>query len=124
MFSVINLAGGRLDPPFYPTKGIPFIKGLNIVSNQVGQHTEIVSFPFDAELVAVSGACSLYQPDDYWNLSVGGELIFDEVYTKNFPEGVFLMAVIKLPADTEIRIDFNNATGNTKKFWVNLQLLK
>lgn len=127
--SVGRLRGGRLDYPFMPTKTNPYTKGLFLeVPGEVGVYSITYVPEFDIELVAVAVGASRYQPRDNWSLYVGDErkenCIFDTIYTKDLPEGIYLMAVKTVGAGTPIIFKFNNEGGQSKYVWINYQCLR
>lgn len=62
------LVGGRLDPPFYPTKTKPCIASRRI------------------DIVAISIKADIITPTDYWSLVVDENLIVNHVYCKDYSE--------------------------------------
>lgn len=127
--SLGRLRGGRLDYPFMPTKTIPYVKGqLLEVYGEVGDYEITYTPEFDIELVSVAVGASKYQPRDYWSLFVGEDkkenYVFDEIYTKDVPEGVYLMAVMGIKKGTPITFRFRNDGGAAKYVWINYQCLK
>ena len=123
MFNITNLAGGRLDFPFMPTKIQPYTKGILIKSTGVGRVMRKLSFGSDMELVAISVGASLYEVTDYWNFYVNGQMICETIYTKDLPEGIHFMAVIPVIAGQQLEFEYINNGGRVKDIWVNLQLL-
>lgn len=124
-----RLNSGRLDYPFMPTKTVPYIKGKILeVFGAVGTYDIEFTPVFDIELVSVAVGASEYQPRDNWSLFIGDDLvdnyIFDEIYTKDLPEGAYLMAVKTVKAGVPITFRFENEGGHAKYVWVNFQCLR
>ena len=125
IFKTTYTAGGRFDHPFYPTKQIPYSKGQMLeVEESIDVYTKVLTLPFDVEMLSVAIACSNYNVEDSWSLYVNNEIVTDEIYTKDLPEGIFLMAVWDIAKGTPIKLDFNNASGVEKKVWVTYQFLR
>lgn len=118
------IVGGRLDPPFMPTKTNPFIEGIMVESMGIGKTVKQYTVAEDAELLAVSVGTSFYEPKDHWNLHVGNHTICQNIYTKDLPEGMYLTAIIPTPKDTLIQFEYFNEGGTNKYVWVNYQMLK
>lgn len=124
-FRLSYQVGGRLDPPFMPTKTIPFIKGQMMdVMGKIYIASMTYKAPYDMELVSVAVGASVYQVTDNWDLQVGGETVFESIYTKDLPEGAYLMAVMSVPAGTDLIFRFHNEGGMAKSVWVNYQFLR
>ncbi|ANB66132.1 hypothetical protein GFC29_3809 (plasmid) [Anoxybacillus sp. B7M1] len=123
-FAVSYVAGGRFDPPFMPTKRFPFIEGIRIEmssSEPVVVHKYTV--PQDAELISIAMAASRYYDTDYWGVKVNGKVLAKSIYTKDLPEGLYLMVVVPLKAGDEIELTYTNASQTGKAVWFNYQML-
>ncbi|WP_151734138.1 Low copy number virion structural protein [Paenibacillus tengchongensis] len=118
------LVGGRLDPPFMPTKTAPFIQGDILESKGMGKVESRLAAPGDCELLSVAVGVSYYEPRDYWNLYVGNRLVCQRIYTKDVPEGMYLTAVIPVKSGEQFHIEFFNEGGKQKFIWVNYQMLR
>ncbi|MGH0800889.1 hypothetical protein ACQVTZ_13080 [Bacillus cereus] len=124
-----RLGGGRLDYPFMPTKTVPYIKGKILEVLGTLGHFDIQFIPdFDIELVSVAVGASRYHSFDNWSLFIGDDhknnYVFDEIYTKDLPEGSYLMAVKTVKAGTPITFRFDNKGGQSKYVWINFQCLR
>lgn len=117
------LVGGRLDPPFMPTKTMPFIEGTMFESRGGKVDSKLV-VEEDCELLSIAVGVSDYEPRDYWNLYVGDKLVCKHIYTKDVPEGMYLTAVIPCEAGTQFHMEYFNEGGKPKFVWVNFQMLK
>lgn len=122
-FTTTYQVGGRFDFPFFPTKQKPFVKGRRILVSSslvVDEYT----VPSDMEFLTMSIGCSRYKDSDNWNLKVDNELVFDEVYTKDVPEGFYFMVVREVKAGQVIRFEYMNNSMTSKTVWLNYQFLK
>lgn len=117
------LVGGRLDPPFMPTKPNPYIEGT-IIESQGGKNDSKLVVTEDCELLSIAVGVSEYEPKDYWNLYVGDKLVCRNIFTKDVPEGMYLTAVIPCKAGTQFHLEYFNVGGKPKFVWVNYQMLK
>jgi hypothetical protein len=123
-FAVSHVAGGRLDWPFFPSKMRPFIKGFNLSVPGIEEVCEMTyEPPMDAELLCVAVGASKYNPDDNWNVEINGERFIETIYTKDLPEGMYLMVVKPLSAGDEMKFIFDNQSGEPKEVWFNYQFL-
>lgn len=118
------LVGGRLDPPFMPTKTAPFIEGIMIESLTAGKAEHRLNIEEDCELLSVAVGVSFYEARDYWNLYVGDKLVCKNIYTKDLPEGMYLTAIIPCKKGTQLHFEFFNEGGKPKYVWANYQTLK
>jgi hypothetical protein len=123
-FAVSYVAGGRLDPPFYPTKTQPYVKGIRLSTGSSDPvSTHLYTMPIDGELISVAIACSRYADADYWSLLVNGKTIAETIYTKELPEGLFFMVAHPIKAGDVLELQFYNASSTAKSVWVNYQFL-
>ena len=118
------MVGGRLDPPFMPTKTQPYIVGNRIESRGIGKVESKMQVSHDCELLAVAVGASFYESSDYWNLYVGDKLVCQRIFTKDLPEGMYFTAVIPCPTGTEFCFEFFNEGGRNKDIWMNYQMLQ
>lgn len=124
-----RLNSGRLDYPFMPTMTEPYIKGKMLeVLGRIDKFDVQFIPEFDIELVSVAVGASRYHATDNWSLFIGDDhqnnYIFDEIYTKDLPEGAYLMAVKTVERGTPITFRFDNRGGQAKYVWVNFQCLR
>lgn len=118
------VVGGRLDPPFMPTKTNPYIEGVMVEAQSAGKVESKLLLTDDCELLSVAVGVSHYEAKDYWNLYVGEKLVCRNIYTKDIPEGMYLTAIIPCPSGTQLHFEFFNEGGKPKYVWVNYQTLK
>lgn len=121
-----RLNAGRLDYPFMPTKTSPYTEGVILeIPGQVGTYEVVYQPPEDVELVSIAVGVNRYHPMDSWNVFIGDDIpknyICKNIYTKDVPEGIQLMAVKTVKAGTPITFRFNNDGGQSKYAWVNYQ---
>ncbi|MEI4651775.1 Low copy number virion structural protein [Bacillus cereus] len=124
MFETTYLAGGRLDPPFHPTKTKPFTDGFIMDSTSFTTNELKYTVPADMEFFAISVSCSIYELDDKWDLIVNGEHFCKNIYTKKLPEGIHFMVYEPLSAGEEIIFRFYNQGILNKTVWGEFQFLK
>lgn len=124
-FQVVNVAGGRFDKPFMPTKKNPYTKGIRVEmanGQAIAEHTYTLTE--DAELISIAIAASRYEDRDFWNFYVNGTMTMDEIYTKELPEGLYLMVVVPLKQGDKLKFEFQNRTMTQKSVWLNYQMLR
>ncbi|GAA0376707.1 hypothetical protein [Bacillus horti] len=124
-----RLQSGRLDHPFMPLKTVPYIKGVLLeVPGMVGEYDIHFVPEFDIELISIAVGASEYHPKDHWSVFINQDepknYIFDEIYTKDLPEGAYLMAVKVVEKNVPITFRFNNEGGKAKYVWINFQCLR
>ncbi|MED1650225.1 Low copy number virion structural protein [Bacillus pacificus] len=123
MFETNYLAGGRLDPPFHPTKTEPFIPGFIMDSFSLQTNETTYTLPADMELYAISVSASIYELDDKWSLIVNGQTVCNNIYTKDIPEGMHFMVYKPLAAGSTIQFSFKNQGILDKTVWFELHFL-
>lgn len=124
-----RLNSGRLDYPFMPTKTSPYTEGLLLeIPGMVGDFSIDYTPSVDVELTSIAVGATRYHPTDSWNVFVGADLdknyICKNIYTKDVPEGIQLMAVKTIKAGETITFKFNNRGGQAKYAWINYQGLR
>ncbi|MCZ4246911.1 hypothetical protein BXO87_02065 [Bacillus sp. GZB] len=124
-----HLNGGRLDYPFMPTKTVPYTEGILLeIPGQVGEFVTEYTPPIDIELTSIAVGANRYHPTDSWSVFVKDDqpinYICKNIYTKDVPEGIQLMAVKSIKAGETITFKFNNRGGQSKYAWVNYQGLR
>lgn len=118
------MAGGRFDPPFMPTKKRPYTKGIRVeVASDMPIAEHIFTVTTEAELISLAIACSRYKDRDYWNFYHNGTMMMDEIYTKELPEGLYLMVVVPLKVGDTLKFEFRNKSFTSKAVWLNYQML-
>jgi hypothetical protein len=117
------VVGGRLDPPFMPTKTNPFIEGVMVESPSAGKVESKLVVEVDCELLSIAVGVSDYEAKDYWNLYVGDKLVCKNIFTKDLPEGMYLTAIIPCKKGTQFHMEFFNVGGKPKFVWANYQML-
>ncbi|WP_338749772.1 Low copy number virion structural protein [Bacillus sp. FJAT-52991] len=123
-FQINYLGGGRLDAPFFPTKTQPFIKGIRVeVTAGAPAAIHVHTVDRESELISIAIACSRYDDTDNWDLAINGRLIVESVYTKELPEGLFLMVAHQLMHGDKIELRYKNESARAKSVWVNYQFL-
>lgn len=124
-----RLNSGRLDYPFMPTKTLSYTEGqLLNVPGSVGVFDITYSPPMDMELTSIAVGANRYHPTDNWSVFIGDDseinYICKNIYTKDVPEGIQLMAVRTVKAGETITFRFDNRGGQSKYAWINYQGLR
>ncbi|MGG0666445.1 Low copy number virion structural protein [Viridibacillus arvi] len=123
-FITTYTAGGRFDAPFFPTLTEPFIKGIRIVVNKNDAFvTNTYTITKKSELISIAIACDRYNDSDNWDLIVKGKAIVESVYTKELPEGLFLMVAHPLKSGDIVELRYKNNSGRSKNVYINYQFL-
>lgn len=109
-----------------PTKTKPYILGrlITFTDDKTLVKDDEFALNFDVELLSVSVGSSRYYPTDNWSMWVGEDLVFENIYTKDLPEGVYLMAVIPIKAGTPLKFRYVNNEMHEKHVWFNYQFLR
>ena len=73
-------------------------------------------------LTGVTYAQSGWKPEDMWELSLNGDVIFS-VYTKEMAERKSFQAIVPVNAGDTIIVTHKNISGNSKQCWADIELL-
>lgn len=124
-----RLNSGRLDYPFMPTKTLPYTEGIILeVGGTVGVFETVYKPEIDIELTSIGVGANRYHAVDNWSVFIGEDkpinYICKNIYTKDVPEGIQLMAVREVKAGQPITFRFDNRGGQSKYVWVNYQGLR
>lgn len=124
-----RLNSGRLDYPFMPTKTVSYTEGIILeIPGQVDEFIAEYRPSMDIELTSIAVGVNRYHPTDSWDIFVGDEnennYICKNIYTKDVPEGIQLMAVKLVKKGQTIKFKYNNRGGTAKFAWVNYQGLR
>lgn len=110
--------GGRLDPPFYPTKTSPHYIGRSILIPVKAQGDRVIKDTFtmshDLEFYAVSIRASSLSPEDCWNLIIDGKIIAKNIHCKNYEEGLYFQIAHPVKAGKEFVFEFHTPHGERK----------
>lgn len=118
-------AGGRHDYPFMPRFQYPFFKGIRVEvtsDDSVVEHSYIVTHK-KADFLSMAISCSRYEDKDNFNLFVNDNQLMETIYTKELPEGMYLMVCVPLVQGDRIKFQFINSSLTSKAIWVNYQAL-
>lgn len=118
-------AGGRHDFPFMPRFHNPFFKGIRVEvtsNDSVVEHNYIVTHK-NADFLSMAISSSRYEDKDNFNLFVNDNQLMETIYTKELPEGMYLMVCVPLKQGDRIKFQFINSSLTSKAIWVNYQTL-
>ncbi|QDX93968.1 hypothetical protein EEL30_17720 [Brevibacillus laterosporus] len=115
------VVGGRLDPPYYPTKTRAhfigreiFVKGMRS-SGTKRVITDTFHLSHDVEFYAISIRSDIITPSDYWNLLIDNQMIAKNVYCKSLEEGLYFQVAHPIKAGTQCKLEFYTEVGDRKQ---------
>ncbi|WP_315792900.1 hypothetical protein [Paenibacillus sp. BIC5C1] len=115
--------GGRLDPPYYPTKPHPHFVGRAIMVPAKANGDRMIKDTFtmshDLEFYAVSIRTNMNTVEDYWNLTVDGKVLAKNIHCKNYEEGLYFQVAHPVVAGKEFLFEYHTPHGDGK----NLELM-
>lgn len=125
LFNTVYTAGGRHDYPFMPRFHNPYFQGIRV---EVTSGDSIVENIYTvthkkADFLSMAIACSRYEDQDNFNLFVNDNQLMADIYTKELPEGMYLMVCVPLKQGDRIKFQFVNSSLTSKSIWVNYQTL-
>ncbi|NGQ95312.1 hypothetical protein G3578_09110 [Brevibacillus sp. SYP-B805] len=107
-----NLAGGRLDAPFYPTKFNDHFVGRQVELAAAGVVSDSFHLDYDTEFVAIHVKAETLYAEDYWELIVGGDKLVETVHTLDWEEGLQLMVAHPVKAGEVFHFTFHGVAPN------------
>lgn len=114
-----NVVGGRLDPPFYPTKTSPCFIGRKITIPEKANVERIIKDTFymshDLEFYALSFKSDSPDFRDYWHLMIDGEVICNKLHCMSYEEGLYLQVAHPVTAGSEIYFEYNTSDGKARE---------
>lgn len=75
-------------------------------------------------LSAITYSQSAWRPQDYWEMLIGGDKVFNKIYTKELGERKEMKSVNLLGKGEKITIILNNDSGTSKDVWVDIEYIK
>lgn len=110
-----------LEQPYNKMKlmNVPAIEGVYELNYE--------SLDKEMELLSIVVTCSGYGEDDYYNIWVNGELLFNTWFPTEVKEGLYIGTstyVYKCPPKSNFKMKFVNKSGTSKKVWVGFRFLK
>lgn len=113
-----HAVGGRIDPPYFPTKTEPHFVGRAIEIPAKANGNRVITDAFtmsgDLEFYAISIRSSSQDATDYWNLSVGGRTIAKTIFCKSYEEGLYFQVAHPVKPDHEILFEYHTSNGTGK----------
>ncbi|MGG1652547.1 hypothetical protein [Paenibacillus sp. NRS-1780] len=123
------IVGGRLDPPFYPTKTRPCIAsrrvdidGLRALEGK-RKVTDTFKISNDLEFFAISIKADVITPADYWSLVVDENVIVNHVYCKDYSEGLYFQVAHPVKGGREFCFEFYTESADRKRIEVSYYFL-
>lgn len=109
------------------------IRDLKQKQNILGfsEHIEFLTLPYlvmewtapkTIAFVSVGYSQTSYSPEDYWELWIDGDRIFETIYTKQLGEVKHSNTIHWIKEGQTIRLIHYNISGTTKEVWVDLEL--
>ena len=74
-------------------------------------------------LTGISYSQSAWKGTDCWDLEIGDNKIFQNVYTKEIGENKHFEVISPIEAGTPIKIILHNTSGNSRHVWVDLEYI-
>ncbi|OBZ11880.1 hypothetical protein A8L34_16290 [Bacillus sp. FJAT-27264] len=112
------VVGGRLDPPYYPTKPSPHFIGRNIEIPAKAQGDRIIRDTFtmshDLEFYAISIYADVDSIEDFWSLKVNGKTIIKNLHCKNYEEGLYFQVAHPVKAGNQFLLEYHTPHGDKK----------
>ncbi|WP_179198610.1 MULTISPECIES: hypothetical protein [Paenibacillus] len=114
------LVGGRLDPPYFPTKPSPHFVGREIIipAKASGDRTvkDTFTMSHDLEFYAVSIRTNSNNVEDYWNLMIDGNFVAKNIHCKNYEEGLYFQVAHPVAAGKEFLFEYHTPQGDRRNF--------
>ncbi|MED1666954.1 hypothetical protein [Brevibacillus laterosporus] len=115
------IVGGRLDPPYYPTRIKAhfigrdiYVKGTRSLDTK-RVITDSFFLSHDVEFYAISIRSDIITPSDNWSLLIDNMMVVKNVYCKNFEEGLYFQVAHPIRAGTLCKLEFYTEVGDRKQ---------
>ena len=109
-----NLNGVQRVKGFY--KSIPAIQAEYNIVEFIPQEQIIIT--------GISYSQSAWKANDYWDLYIGNDKLFEEVYTKELGEQKHWEVINPVNAGEVISLILNNQSGNSRHVWVDIEYVR
>lgn len=106
--------------------GVQKVKGFYTPVPAIRGEYNIVEFVPNESIIitGVSYSQSAWKSNDYWDLYIGNDKLFENVYTKEIGEQKHWEVINPVNAGEPIRIILNNQSGNSRHVWVDIEYVK
>lgn len=127
LIDALNALGVKLDTlsGSLGIKGIQKIYGqlLEIPAN-IDDYTITFIVPKNGKITGITTSQSAWNLQDSWSLQVNGNILFDNVRTKEYGENKFFNVFYKVTLGQQINFIFKNNSGASKVLWVDFNILE
>lgn len=105
-------------------KGVQRVHAIaNHIPAVVAPYKFTTTFDEDVLLTGVTYSQSAWKYQDNWDLVVDGNVLFEEVGTKEIGESKQMNVFYFVPAGKEINIIFHNDSGNSRLVWFDIEYI-
>lgn len=80
--------------------------------------------PKKAVITGITYSQSSWNYNDSWNLKIGDNILFNNVYTKEFGEHKYFNKFYGVEAGDNIQFIFNNSSGSSKVVWIDFEIIE
>lgn len=81
------------------------------------------TFEQDVYITGITFSQTAWKVEDTISLEINGNLIIDSIHTKELGQQKFFNAFIPIKAGEELRVLYNNGSGNSKMFFCDLDYI-
>ncbi|CAK7055564.1 hypothetical protein [Tissierella sp.] len=105
-------------------KGVQRIHSIsNHIPAVVAPFKFTTTFEEDVLITGITYSQSAWKYQDSWNLEVDGNLLFEEIGTKEIGESKAMNVFYYVPAGKPINIIFHNDSGNSRLVWFDIEYI-
>lgn len=106
--------------------GVQKVKGFYQSVPAIVSEYKVADFtPEEAIIITgISYSQSAWKPNDYWELWIGQDRLFENVYTKEIGEQKHWEVVNPVKVGEPISVILNNQSGNSRHVWVDIEYVK
>ena len=107
-------------------KGTQRVKGFAQSIPAIQAEYKILTWAPDKNIVltGITYSQTGWKSEDYWELWVDGDRIFETVYTKELGEQKHWEVLHPIHANQTIKLVLNNKSGNSRDVWVDIEYLE
>lgn len=106
--------------------GVQKVKGFYTPIPAIQAEFKVVEFipTEDIIITGITYSQSAYKGNDYWELWVGEDKLFENVYTKELGEQKHWEVINPVNAGTTIKVVLANNSGNSRHVWVDIEYVR
>lgn len=106
--------------------GVQKVKGFYMPIPAIQSEFKVVEYIPEDDIIitGVTYSQSAYKGNDYWELWINEDKLFENVYTKELGEQKHWEVINPVNSGNPIKVILNNQSGNSKHVWVDIEYVR